>query len=54
MTSMKKTFDAPAGGFAVSTACSIPKDEPSPMPNTTSAPAAMTWAVTRLPPAESA
>ncbi len=54
MTSMNQTFVAPAGGFAVSTACSIPNDEPSPMPKTTSAPLAMTWCVMRLPPAASA
>ena len=54
ITSMNQTFFAPAGGFAVATAWSIPNEAPSPMPKTTSAPAAITVAVMRLPPAGSA
>ena len=54
MTSMNQTLSAPAGGFAVSTAWSIPKDAPSPMPKTTSAPPEIRVSVTRLPPAASA
>ena len=53
ITSMKYTFLAPVGGLAVCTAWSIPNEAPSPMPNTMSAPAPMTLAVTRLPPAAS-
>ena len=53
MTSMNQTLSAPAGGVAVSTAWSMPKDEPSPMPNTMSAPPAMTCSVVVLPPAAS-
>src|SRR5262245_10726751 len=54
MTSMKNTFFAPEGAFAVSTACIMPNEEPSPMPKMMSAPAAITVRVTRLPPAASA
>jgi hypothetical protein len=50
---MNQTLSAPLGGVAVSTACIMPNDEPSPMPKITSAPAEMAFAVTRLPPAAS-
>jgi hypothetical protein len=47
-------LSAPAGGVALSTASFIPNEDPSPMPNTMSTPAAMTVWVTRFPPAASA
>ena len=42
------------GQLAVSTACIMPNEEPSPMPKMMSAPPEMALAVTRLPPAASA
>ena len=39
--------------FAVSMPCRYPNDALSPIPKMTSAPVAITWVTTRLPPAES-
>ena len=52
MTSMNHTF-WPPGALAVSTDWIMPKLEPLPWPKITSAPAAITASVTRLPPAAS-